>query len=107
MLKKADNVKFSGKRVKRQSANSNGDNYTAPHKIYYQACKAARVGYRQGIHSFRQAFATPLLEQRTDWLVIKRCLGHSALSTMAQYCHLTAEHLFKVRSPADVLFETR
>jgi len=79
----------------------------AAQQIYYQACKTARVGYRQGIHSLRHAFATHLLEQGTDLLVIKRCLGHSALSTTAQYCHLTAEHLLKVRSPADVLFETR
>lgn len=76
-------------------------------QIYYQACEVAGVGDRQGIHSLRHAFATHLLEQGTDLLVIKRCLGHSALSTTAQYCHLTAEHLLKVRSPADVLFETR
>ncbi len=74
--------------------------------IYYQACKAAGLKHYPGIHGLRHAFATHLLEQGVDLLVIKRCLGHSALSTTAQYCHLTAEHLLKVRSPADVLFET-
>ena len=76
-------------------------------QIYYKACKAAGLGKRQGIHSLRHAFATHLLEQGADLLVIKRCLGHSSLSTTAQYCHITAEHLQKVRSPADVMFEAR
>jgi len=76
-------------------------------RIYYSACELAGVGYWAGIHSLRHAFATHLLEQGTDLLVIKRCLGHSALSTTAQYCHLSAEHLRKVRSPADVLFEAK
>jgi integrase/recombinase XerD len=76
-------------------------------RIYYLACKTAGLGKRQGIHSLRHAFATHLLEQGTDLLVIKRCLGHSALATTAQYCHVTTDHLQKVRSPADVLFETK
>jgi site-specific recombinase XerD len=75
--------------------------------IYNKACRAAGLGKRAGIHSLRHAFATHLLEQGTDLLVIKRCLGHSSLSTTAQYCHITAEHLQKVRSPADVMFEGR
>ena len=73
-------------------------------QIYYKACKTAGVGKRCGIHSLRHAFATHLLEQGTDLLVIKRCLGHSSLSTTAQYCHLSAEHLRQARSPADALF---
>ena len=74
-------------------------------QIYYQACNAAGIKNAHGIHGLRHAFATHLLEQGTDLLVIKRCLGHSSLSTTAQYCHLTADHLLKVRSPADTLLE--
>jgi len=74
-------------------------------RSYYQACEAAGLGKRQGIHSLRHAFATHLLEQGTDLLMIKRCLGHSSLSTTAQYCHISADQLHKVRSPADTLFE--
>jgi site-specific recombinase XerD len=73
--------------------------------IYYQACKAAGVQNARGIHSLRHAFATHLLEQGTDLLVIKSCLGHSSLSTTAQYCHLTADRLRQVKSPADTLAE--
>lgn len=76
-------------------------------QIYYKACRTAGLGKRHGIHSLRHAFATHLLEQGTDLLVIKRCLGHSSLSTTAQYCHITAEHLRTVRSPADTLFEAK
>jgi site-specific recombinase XerD len=75
--------------------------------IYYDACEAAGIKNARGIHSLRHAFATHMLEQGTDLLVIKRCLGHSALSTTAQYCHLSAEHLRNVRSPADSLFKDR
>jgi integrase/recombinase XerD len=74
-------------------------------QIFYKACDAAGIVNRHGIHSLRHAFATHLLEQGTDLLVIKRCLGHSSLSTTAVYCHITSAHLQNVRSPADVLFE--
>jgi integrase/recombinase XerD len=74
--------------------------------IYYDACRSAGITHAHGIHSLRHAFATHLLEQGVDLLVIKRCLGHSALATTAQYCHLSAEHLRRVRSPADTLLES-
>ena len=75
-------------------------------RIYHQACAAAGVANARGIHSLRHAFATHLLEDGTDLLVIKRCLGHSSLSTTAVYCHLSAAHLRQVRSPADRLHES-
>ncbi|MFO7642487.1 MAG: site-specific integrase [Candidatus Competibacteraceae bacterium] len=74
-------------------------------RIYYLACAAAGVKNVHGIHGLRHAFATHLLEQGTDLLVIKDCLGHSALSTTAGYCHLTADRLGRVRSPLDTLGE--
>lgn len=73
--------------------------------VYYNACKAAGIENAHGIHSLRHAFATHLLEQGTDLLIIKRCLGHASLSTTALYCHLTSERLRTVRSPADTLVE--
>jgi len=75
--------------------------------IFYQACDAAKVPRRRGIHGLRHAFATHLLEQGTDLLLIKRCLGHSSVSTTAGYCHLSADRLRTVRSPADALLEPR
>jgi site-specific recombinase XerD len=40
-----------------------------------------------------------------DIYTIKRWMGHSALVTTARYMHVTAEHLAKVRSPLDTLYE--
>jgi len=73
--------------------------------IYNKACQRAGLKNARGIHSLRHAFATHLLEQGTDLLLIKRCLGHSSLTTTAGYCHLSAERLRQVRSPADTLLE--
>jgi site-specific recombinase XerD len=36
--------------------------------------------------------------------LIKRFLGHSALATTAQYCHVTAAMRAKLRSPLDLLY---
>jgi site-specific recombinase XerD len=74
-------------------------------RIYYEACERAGLKNAHGIHSLRHAFATHLLEQGTDLLLIKRCLGHASLTTTAGYCHLSAERLRQVRSPADTLME--
>jgi integrase/recombinase XerD len=73
--------------------------------IYRDACQRAGLKNAHGIHSLRHAFATHLLEQGTDLLLIKRCLGHASLTTTAGYCHLSAERLHQVRSPADTLLE--
>jgi len=73
--------------------------------VYHQACRRAGVANARGIHSLRHAFATHMLEQGVDLFVIKRCLGHTALSTTAVYCHVSAERLRQVRSPADTLGE--
>jgi len=38
--------------------------------------------------------------------VLKRMLGHTSLSTTAGYLHLSREHLAKVKSPLDLLWES-
>lgn len=72
---------------------------------YKKACQRAGLKNARGIHSLRHAFATHLLEQGTDIFLIKRCLGHTSLVTTAGYCHVSAERLCQVRSPADTLLE--
>ena len=73
--------------------------------IYYQALKRSGVRRVGGIHCLRHCFATFLMENDVDIYVIKRWMGHRALVTTGRYMHVRSEHMRKVRSPLDTLYE--
>jgi integrase/recombinase XerD len=55
------------------------------------------------LHSLRHAFATHLLEQKTDIRVIQVLLGHKKLGTTALYSQVATRTLRDTQSPLDAL----
>jgi site-specific recombinase XerD len=76
-------------------------------KIFYNAVKRARLPQKGGIHCLRHSFATHWLEHGLSLFVLKRLLGHTSLSTTATYLHVSREHLAKIKSPLDTLYESK
>ena len=70
------------------------------------ACERAGINpMKITVHTLRHSFATHLLENGTELLVLKRLLGHSSIATTSRYLHLINPEALAIKSPFDLLDE--
>jgi integrase/recombinase XerD len=72
-------------------------------QICRKAASLAKVAKRVHPHSLRHAFATHLLDDGANLVVIQTLLGHKNLKTTARYLHVTDSTLRSTRSPLEML----
>lgn len=67
------------------------------------AAKNAGINKKVTPHTLRHSFATHLLENGENLLVIQQLLGHENLETTRIYTHISQDQIKKVKSPLDRL----
>jgi integrase/recombinase XerD len=72
-------------------------------KLCEAAAKKARINKPVHPHSLRHAFATHLLDEGVNLLVIQALLGHVHLRTTAGYLHLSDSAVRSTKSPLEGL----
>ena len=72
-------------------------------RICKNAARTAGIAKPVHPHSLRHAFATHLLEDGTNLLVIQALLGHRNLKTTAEYLHVADTAVCSAKSPLELL----
>jgi site-specific recombinase XerD len=71
--------------------------------VFRKARRQVGLGKWCTPHTLRHSFATHLLENGTELVVIQALLGHSTIKTTTAYTHVRTDHIRKVTSPFDFL----
>ncbi len=75
--------------------------------ILRKASKKAGLNKNVRPHMLRHSFATHLLEQGVDLRYIQSLLGHSSAKTTEIYTQVRSHSLAKIKSPFDVIIESK
>lgn len=75
--------------------------------ILRNSSKRAKLNKTVRPHMLRHSFATHLLEQGVDLRYIQSLLGHSSAKTTEIYTQVRSHSLAKIKSPFDVLIESK
>lgn len=71
--------------------------------VYKEAKALAGITKGRGIHTLRHSYATHLLENGVDSVIVQALLGHSHITTTMRYLRVTERKLQSTQSPLDVL----
>ena len=76
---------------------------TTIQEIFTKAKKKAGITKRASVHTLRHSFATHLLEDGTNLIVIQRLLGHRSLRSTLVYVHVAHNLISSAVSSVDTL----
>ena len=93
-------LKYLFEGVKSQALSQRGTQWAVS-----QAVKRAGVRKEVHTHTLRHSYATHLLEQGVNILVIKELLGHAHIETTMVYLHIAKPSTQTVISPLDTLYD--
>lgn len=71
--------------------------------LFKRSVQLAGIKRKVSFHTLRHSFATHLVEDGVDVIIIQRLLGHTTLKTTSVYLHLQNYDISKVQSPLDTL----
>ena len=96
LVKRGDHCALTGSQSPMLLLNRNGSalSLRSIDRRVKQFAKGAGMSFTP--HTLRHSFATHLLENGADLMLIKEILGHASLSTTQKYTHVTAEAMKRV-----------